>query len=199
MIWCWGLPALILYYVVLYWNQPAVYSSVGADYLSFGDAFWIMHYVHLPYTQFLHLQPPAGISGIERVAIKLNKRRRLMELLAYTSWVSLRSVHSCNYIILPTYYGRPLSVAWAKSMLYFANVFFLNLFLWPPYAPAQVNGGSRKFYMFWTLSVNREVTTWIFSWSSLNYRVGQKVTKCGIFSDPARKLSALTPERGRIL
>ena len=124
MIWCWGLPALILYYVVLYWNQPAVYSSVGADYLSFGDAFWIMHYVHLPYTQFLHLQPPAGISGIERVAIKLNKRRRLMELLAYTSWVSLRSVHSCNYIILPTYYGRPLSVAWAKSMLYFANVFF---------------------------------------------------------------------------
>ena len=32
-----------------------------------------------------------------------------------------------------------------------------------------------------------------------NYRVGQKVTKFGIFSDPARKLSALTPERGRIL
>ena len=153
MIWCWGLPALILYYVVLYWNQPAVYSSVGADYLSFGYAFWIIHYVHLPYTQFLHLQPPTGISGIERVAIKLNKRRRLMELLAYTSWVSLRSVHSCNYIILPTYYGRPLSVAWAKSMLYFANVFFLNLFLWPPYAPAQVNGGSRKFYTYWTLSV----------------------------------------------
>ena len=51
-------------------------------------------------------------------------------------------------------------------------------------------------------SVIREVTTWIFSWSSLNYRVGQKVTKFGIFSDPARKLSAesaLTPERGRIL
>ena len=39
----------------------------------------------------------------------------------------------------------------------------------------------------------------LFSWSSLNYRVGQKVTKFGIFSDPARKLSALTPERGRIL
>jgi len=57
-------------------------------------------------------------------------------------------------------YGRPLSVAWAKSMLYFANVF--PLFLWPPYAPAQVNGGSRNFYTWWTLSVNRGVTTWIF-------------------------------------
>ena len=59
---------------------------------------------------------------------------------------------------------------------------------------AQVNGGSRNFYTWWTLSVNREVTTWIFSWSSLNYSVGQKVTKFGIFSHPARKLSALTPE-----
>ena len=38
-----------------------------------------------------------------------------------------------------------------------------------------------------------------FFWSSLNYRVGQKVTKFRIFSDLARKLSALTPERGRIL
>ena len=82
-------------------------------------------------------------------------------------------------------------------MLYFANVFYI--FLWPPYSPALVNGGSRKFYTWWTLSVIEEVTTWIFSWSSLNYRVGQKVTKFRIFSDPARKLSALTPERGRIL
>ena len=84
------------------------------------------------------------------------------------------------------------------SMLYFANVFYL-FFLWPLYSPALVNGGSRKFYTWWTLSGIREVTTWIFSWSSLNYRVGQKVTKFRIFSDPARKLSALTPERGRIL
>jgi len=30
------------------------------------------------------------------------------------------------------------------TMLYFANVFFY--FLWPPYSPALVNGGSRKFY-----------------------------------------------------
>ena len=77
-------------------------------------------------------------------------------------------------------------------MLYFANV-FLKYFLWPPYSPALVNGSSRKFYTCWTLSVIREVTTWIFFWSSLNYRVGQKVTKFGIFSDPARKLSALRP------
>ena len=53
-------------------------------------------------------------------------------------------------------------------------------FLWPPYAPALVNVGLRKFYTLWTLSVNREVrpTTWIFSWSSLNYRVGQSFLVC---------------------
>ena len=84
-------------------------------------------------------------------------------------------------------------------MLCFANVILFIYFLLPPHALAQVNEGSRNFYMWWTLSVNREVTTSIFSWFSLNYRVGQKVTKFGIFSDPARKLSALTPERGRIL
>jgi len=55
-------------------------------------------------------------------------------------------------------------------------------------------GGSRKFYTWCTLSVIREVTTSIFSWSSVNYRVGQKVTKFGTFWDPARKLSALKPE-----
>jgi len=77
--------------------------------------------------------------------------------------------------------------------------FYFIYFLWPPYAPAQVNRGSRNFYTWWTLSVNREVTTWIFSWSFLNYMVGQKVTQFGIFSEPVRKLSALTPERGRIL
>jgi len=81
----------------------------------------------------------------------------------------------------------------------FCECYFFYFFLWPPYAPAEVNGGSRNFYTWWSLSVNREVTTWIFSWSSLNYRVGQKVTKFGIFSDPDCKLSALTPERGRIL
>ena len=46
---------------------------------------------------------------------------------------------------------------------------------------AQVNGDSRNFYTWWTLSVIREVTTWIFSWSSLKYSVGQKVTKFSIF------------------
>jgi len=88
-------------------------------------------------------------------------------------------------------------------MLYFANVYLfvcLFIYLWPPYSPALVNGSSRKFYTWWTLSVIREVyTTWIFSRSSLNYRVGQKVTKFGVFSDPTRKLSSLTPERGSIL
>jgi len=35
-------------------------------------------------------------------------------------------------------------------------------FLWHRYAPAQINGGSRNYYTWWTLNVNREVTTWIF-------------------------------------
>ena len=69
-------------------------------------------------------------------------------------------------------------------MLHFANVYLFIYFLWPPYAPALVNGDSRKFYTWWTLNVNREVTTWIFSWSSLNYRVDQKVTKFGTIFTP---------------
>ena len=78
-------------------------------------------------------------------------------------------------------------------------IYLFIYFLWPPYSPALVNGSSRKFYTWWTLSGIREVTTLIFSWSSWNYRVGQKVTKFRVFSDSTRKLSALTPERGRIL
>ena len=80
------------------------------------------------------------------------------------------------------YYGRPLSVSGRPCYNYFANVFF-KFFIWPFYSPAQVNGGSRNFYTWWILSVIREVTTWIFAWSSLNYRVDQKVTKFGIFWD----------------
>ena len=96
------------------------------------------------------------------------------------------------------HYGRPLSVSGRPC--YILPMFFLiYFFLWPPYSPALVNGGSRKFYTWWTLSVIREVSSWIFSWSPINYRVGQKVTKFGVFSDRTRKLSALTPERGRIL
>ena len=53
-------------------------------------------------------------------------------------------------------------------------------------------------YTWWTSSVKREVTTWILSWSSLNYRVGQTVTKFSIFLDPTHKLFALPPERHRI-
>ena len=32
--------------------------------------------------------------------------------------------------------------------------------------------------------MNRELATWTFSWSSLNYRVGQKVKKFGLFQNP---------------
>ena len=80
------------------------------------------------------------------------------------------------------YYGRPLSVSGRPC--YILPMFFFKFFLWPPYSPALVNGGSRKFYTWWNLSGIEEVTTWIFSWSPLNYRVGQKVTKFRIFLDP---------------
>ena len=90
-------------------------------------------------------------------------------------------------------YGRPLSVSGRPC--YILPMFFFMV----AYSPALVNGCSRKFYTWWTLSVIREVSSQIFSWSPLNYRVGQKVTKFGVFSDRTRKLSALTPERGRIL
>ena len=78
------------------------------------------------------------------------------------------------------HYGPPFSVAWAtKSMLYSANVIFA-CFLWPPYAPAQVNGGSGNFYTWWILSVN----TCIFSRSSLNYRVAKKWRNLAHFQTP---------------
>jgi len=70
---------------------------------------------------------------------------------------------------------------------------------WDKHIVYELPLSSRNFYTWWTLSVIIEVTTWIISWSSLNYRVGQKVTKFGVLSDPTRKLSALTPERGSIL
>ena len=60
------------------------------------------------------------------------------------------------------------------SMLYFANVFYLFIFLWPLYSPALVNGGSRKFYTWWTLSVIEEVTTWIFFLVILKLQGGPK-------------------------
>jgi len=73
------------------------------------------------------------------------------------------------------------------SEVHYILPMFFYIFLWPLYSLALVNGGSRTFYTWWTVSVIREDTTWIFSWSSLNYRVGQKVTKFGVFSDPTRK------------
>ena len=43
-----------------------------------------------------------------------------------------------------------------------------------------------------------EPTRSIYSWPSLNYTVGQKMTKFCIFFDPTRTFSDLTPERGKI-
>ena len=85
------------------------------------------------------------------------------------------------------YYGRPLSVS-GRPCYILPMFLFIYLFLWPPYSPAQVNGGSRNFYTWCSLSVIREVTTLIFSWSSLNYKVGQKVTMAYFETPPANFL-----------
>ena len=58
------------------------------------------------------------------------------------------------------FYGRPLSVSgrpcYILPMFFYIYFFMAALFYGPGY------GGSRNFYTWWTLSVNREVTTWIF-------------------------------------
>ena len=43
-----------------------------------------------------------------------------------------------------------------------------------------------------------EKIIFVFSLSTINYKVSQKVTKFSIFSDPTRKLSAVPPELRRI-
>jgi len=115
-----------------------------------------------------------------------------------SSTAAARPRESRCFVLFVTMDASPAQRSLSEVHVMFCECYYF-ISLWPPYAPAQVNGGSRNFYTWWTFSMNKEVTIWIFSWSSLNYRVGQKVTKFGIFSDPARKLSALTPERSRIL
>ena len=47
--------------------------------------------------------------------------------------------------IVLTVYGRPLSVS-GRPCYILPMFIFIFIFLWPPYSPALVNGGSRKFY-----------------------------------------------------
>ena len=72
------------------------------------------------------------------------------------------------------YYGRPLSVSGRPCYILPMFFIYLFIFLWPPYSPALVNGGSRKFYTWWTLSVIEEVTTWIFFLVILKLQGGPK-------------------------
>ena len=135
------------------------------------------------------------VFSISPVVLQPAKKTRPIAagLLAFDLNICHAPAHSFHF------YGRPLSVSGRPCYILPMFFVYLFIFLWPPYSPALVNGGSRKFYTWWTLSVIREVSSWIFSWSPLNYRVDQKVTKFGVFSDRTRKLSPLTPERGRIL
>ena len=111
------------------------------------------------------------------------------------NWTKLSAVYSISKTSLWTPAQRKRA-----SMLYFADVLFIYLFFY-----------GRLILRPWLTEVRESFTRGgscvslkklllgFFFWPSLNYRVGQKVTKFRIFSDPARKLSALTPERGRIL
>ena len=111
-----------------------------------------------------------------------------------------RKVPALVYVLcydIPVY-GRPLSVSGRPC--YVLPMFFIYLFFY-----------GRLILRPWLTEVRESFTRggpWVsleklvlgfFSRSSLNYRVGQKVTKFGVFSDSTRKRSALTPERSRIL
>jgi len=76
--------------------------------------------------------------------------------------MSIIFMHDFTAISKHNYYGRPLSVSgrpcYILPMFYLFIYLFIYL-LWPPYSKALVNGSSRKFYTWWTLSVIREVTT----------------------------------------
>jgi len=61
---------------------------------------------------------------------------------------------------------------------------FFIYFLWPPYAPAQINGGSRNFYTWWTLSVNREVYYLDFFLVLLKLQGGPKSDEIWYFQTP---------------
>ena len=76
-------------------------------------------------------------------------------------------------------------------MLYFADVFLYIFFI-----PALVGQTAER--IFTKLSHVVDANLLDQSWPSLNYTVGQKLTKFCIFLDPTRTFSALTPERGKI-
>ena len=109
--------------------------------------------------------------------------------------------HECKQwstMMISCCYGRPLSVSgrpcYILPMFFLINFFYGRLILRPWLTEVResfTRGGP------W-VSLEKLVLGFL-SWSPLNYRVGQKVTKFGVFSDPTRKRSALTPERGRIL
>ena len=91
------------------------------------------------------------------------------------------------------FYGRTLS----ERPCYILPMFFSS-FLWAPQLAKRLNGSSRNFHTWQILGAICEPTRSIYSWLSLNYTVGQKMTKFCIFFDPTRTFSALTPERGKI-
>ena len=81
------------------------------------------------------------------VRIDWSKFNELLSPFIFKNHSSSRTERSFGQLIL-FHYGRPLSVAWAKSiMLCFANVIFFILFNGRlMLRPAQVNGSSRNFY-----------------------------------------------------
>ena len=82
-------------------------------------------------------------------------------------------------------------------MLYFADVFFI-FFMRALVGETAERIFTKLSHVVDIIGAICERTRSVYSWPSLNYTVGQKVTKFCIFFDPTRTFSALTPERGKI-
>jgi len=101
--------------------------------------------------EYLQRKTTLHVSGVET---GLNSRPCSQKLVLLTRTMKLTS--TCLYDVINWAKAIPgvasLHTLWAPAqrkratMLYFANVFIYLFFLWPPYSPAMVNGGSRKFY-----------------------------------------------------
>ena len=106
----------------------------------------------------------------------------------------LRDDMSLFYTVFNYYYGRTLS----ERPCYILPMFFFIFF----FIPALVGQTAERIFtkLSHVVDIRHHLPTTrsIYSWPSLNYTVGQKVTKFCIFFDPTRTFSALTPERGKI-
>ena len=95
-------------------------------------------------TSAVRLLPPARASKLYTPRSKhwLYTIIWMCTLCAGSNYCIGRKSHLIHVLV---FYGRPLSVS-GRPCYILPMFFFYLFFLWPPYSPALVNGGSRKFY-----------------------------------------------------